>query len=155
VAAVLAADHRGDAVVDGEAGAADEREQRRDERPDERLLAVPERVLLVGRLAAAAQRDVEEHLGDGVRERVRRLGQHRGRAGDQAGHQLGGGDDEVGQAGHHDGEDALVAAGLGRRRDGLIGVQGCGGGEAHRELVDGFCGGFWWHAGRLPRRGNE
>ncbi len=98
-------------VVDRErdrnAAADHEREDRGEERPEEALATVPERVLQVRRALRAAERHQEQHLVDGVGGRVNGLREHRGRSRYQAGEELRGGDDRVGGERDH---DALAAA---------------------------------------------
>jgi hypothetical protein len=68
----------------GEDRAGQEDDHRREERPEEALLPVPERMLLVGLALAEADRDEEQPLIHRVRHRVGRLGEQGRRAGDRA-----------------------------------------------------------------------
>ena len=98
-------------------------------------------------LRAAAQRHEEEHLGDRVGQRVRGLGEHRRRAGQHAGHQLRGGDGQVGQAGDDDRADALVLGGL----VGRPASDGASGSAAARPT--GRVVRLSWHGVIVPRAG--
>ncbi len=90
---------RENALEDREARARDEDPERGEQRPEVAFLPIPERVLLVGRALALADRGEQEDLVERVRERVGRLGQHRAGAGEDPGRQLGQHDDDVGPAG--------------------------------------------------------
>ena len=97
-----------DAVQARDDGAGHEGREGREERPQIRFAAVAERVHLVGRPRAAPQGDAQQHLRDGVRERVRRLRQHRRRTTDHGADRLGQRDEQVRQPGHEDGQDAVA-----------------------------------------------
>ena len=109
-AQLLGVEHGLDALEDRVAGPEHEDPDRRDQRPEVALHAVAERVLRVGGLLAALERGHQEDLVEGVGERVRRLGEHRGGARDQSADELGDGDREVGRAGEEHGADGLVGA---------------------------------------------
>ena len=79
----LGREDRLDPLEDRVAGTQHEDADRRDQRPEVALHAVAERVLPVGRLLAPLQRGHQEDLVEGVGERVRRLGEHGGRARDR------------------------------------------------------------------------
>jgi len=98
-----------DAFVDGEEATHAEQNEGHDEAPEEPLAAEAEGVLL-GRLAPGpAAAEEQQALVAGVGDRVDPFGQHRRRAGDGEGHELGQGDPEVGQEGGGDGPGRPVA----------------------------------------------
>ena len=104
----LGVQQRVDALVDREAGAEHEDPDGREQRPEVALHAVAERVLPVGGLLAALERGQQEDLVDRVRDRVRALGEHRRRAGQRAGHDLGDRDRQVRAARHQHGAERPV-----------------------------------------------
>ena len=84
-----------DALVDRYAGADGEDQKRHDEAPEIDLAAMAERVGAVGLGARAAQAVEQQHLVAGVDQRMHAFRQHRGRAGDRGGDELGDRDQQV------------------------------------------------------------
>ena len=76
-------------------GAGDEDENRRQERPEERLLAVSVRVRFVGHGVGEVDPDQQEHLVDGIGDGVASLGQERRAARDDPGDELADRDSEI------------------------------------------------------------
>ena len=87
------------AVPDRHRGAHGEQSERGEHRPHVGLAAMAERVVGVARTIRATFGDQQKHLVAGVSPRVRRLGHHRGRAGEHGCDGLCDGDQQVGGEG--------------------------------------------------------
>ncbi len=111
VALLLTVHDRRDALPHREAGAEGERGQGGEEGPEVGLPPVAHRVLVVGRPVAPSERDEQQHLGDGVGQRVRCLRQHGRGVAEQAADQFGDGDGEVRSAREDHGAGALAPGG--------------------------------------------
>ena len=95
----------GEALVEGEHAAEREQHEGDDERPEVALPAVAEGVLGVRLARRPLAAEHQQALVAGVGERVERLGEQAGRAGDEEPDELGDGDPEVGE---ERGEDRLA-----------------------------------------------
>jgi hypothetical protein len=80
LAAVVGAAERRDAVGDGHRAAADEHAHGREQRPEERLTAVAERMRVVGRAGGPPDAHQQEHLHARARDALRRLREQHSRA---------------------------------------------------------------------------
>ena len=102
---------RPDALGDRDGPAHDEHPDGGQERPEVAVRAVAERMRGVGRPTARAVGDVEQRLVAGVRDRVQRLREERGRAGQRRRRALGDGDRRVRRERRQDAERALRTVG--------------------------------------------
>jgi hypothetical protein len=126
------------AIGDGEQPADDEDPDGCQQRPGVAGLPVAEGVPLVGRSGAATDADVQQHLIEGVGDRVGCLGQHRRRAREQRGDGLGDSYEQVrGGRDDHGPEAGVLGLGHGTfrrsRATGLGGLDVAG----HPVQVDG------------------
>ncbi len=112
-------EHAVHALEDRHARAEREHQQRDDEAPEVQLAAIPRGVVAVGALLGHAHAVQQQHLVAGVDERVHRLAEHRGAAGERGRAGLGHGHQHVAD---QRGPDRALRAAVARRRDRLSAI---------------------------------